>query len=401
VVFGENEMRVHCLQFSKKVLFGFGAAEMVGIEAKELGGKHGLIVTDKIIEKLGYVDKVKKLLQKKGIEVDVFNETKPEPSLEMAERMAEVARAGGYDLVIGLGGGSVLDIAKVASMAVTNPGNVKSFIDSDLVLKPCVPKILIPTTAGTGSEVSKVIVLSLIEEERKATITSPYNFADVAIVDPLMSSSMPPKLTASTGLDALSHAIEAYMSTNANTVTDALALEAVKLIAKNLRIAYAQGENLEARYNVALGSLLAGMAVGAGAGVTAAHAAASAFAVKYKISHGTAVAVALPYIMEYNIVVCVSKLAMVAEAMGEKTSILTKREAATKAIKAVRKIIEDVNSPTKLKDINVPEREIPKLAESMLKRTDLLSSNPRKIRNAIIIFEKMWEGTTEEKPFLL
>ncbi len=295
--------------------------------ARRLGGDKALIVTDKVIVKTGLVERVSKSLEQAGLSVQVFDEVEPEPKLEVAEKAAEFSRKSGCNLVIGVGGGSVLDMAKVASIAPTNPGKMADYVGVGLIKQAGLPKILIPTTAGTGSEVTNIAVVSLAAEEIKSGIVGPQLMADVAIVDPEATLTMPPRLTASTGIDALTHAVEALMSVNSNPLTDALAYEAVKLVFRNLRKACYQGENLEARYGMSLAALLAGLAFGS-AGVCGGHALAYAFAVKYNVPHGIACGLALPYIMEYNLPVCEEKLARIAVLAGESVEWVSTREAA-------------------------------------------------------------------------
>lgn len=193
-----------------KIIFGPGAAEEAIAEAKRFGMKV-FLVADETVRKIGLLDKIEKPLRDNGFEMEYFA-PEPEPRIEMARLVAETVRKRKYDLVIGVGGGSSMDLAKVASIMATNPGDVTDYIGIDLVQKPGLPKILIPTTAGTGAEVTPNAILASSVEENKTAIVSPFNFADIAIVDPLMTLTMPPKVTAVTGLDALSHAIEAYLS---------------------------------------------------------------------------------------------------------------------------------------------------------------------------------------------
>jgi len=374
-----------------KIIFGPGAVEEVVAEAKRFGRKV-FLVAGEIIRKIGLLEKVEEPLRKNGFEVEYFT-SEPEPRIEIAKSVTEAVRKQKYDVVIGVGGGSSIDLAKVASIMATNPGDVTDYIGIDLVQNPGLPKILIPTTAGTGAEVTPNAILASSVEESKMAIVSTFNFPEVTIVDPLMTLSMPPKVTATTGLDALSHAIESYMSINSNPLTDALAYKAIRLISTYLPIAYADGENIEARSCMSLAALMAGITI-SHAGTCAGHAAAYAFAVKYKLPHGLSCAIALPYIMEYNAPVQLSKHVSIAEAMNVKVSTLSPREAAAKAVRSIVNLMSEVNIPCRLRDVGVSKEDLPKLAENMLKNTRLLRNNPRKIskEDAIKIFEKMWEG---------
>lgn len=263
--------KVTLFRTTKRILFGGGSVEKIGPEAQLLKAKKVLIVTDPGIIQSGLLETVEKPLRSAGIPLAIFNGVEPDPRIEVVEKSLELAKRERIDLIIGFGGGSSLDIAKVTSILVTNPGKIEGFFGVDLVPEPGVPMILIPTTAGTGSEVTPIAILSDTREKLKKGVVSSYLFPEVAIVDPKLTMGLPPAVTASTGMDALTHAVEAYISLNATDLTDLLALRAMELIAKNLRMAYAHGENLMVRSNMMEGSLLAGMAF-ANAGVAAVHA---------------------------------------------------------------------------------------------------------------------------------
>ena len=388
-------MKIHKFMLPPKILFGINAVDNVGVEASRFG-KKALLISDSNIEKAGILERVQKRLEEKGVKTCFFDEGGREPTIEVANAVAKVARKDKYDLVIGLGGGSVMDMAKVASIAVTNTGEMEEYLGVGKVKRPGISLILISTTAGTGSEVTPNSIIILPEKNLKTGIISPYILADVAITDPTLTLSVPPKVTAATGLDALSHAIEALMSTEANPLTDALAYEAVKLIGENLRLAYAQGTNLEARYGMSLGCLMSGIAL-ANAGVCIGHAAAYTFAAKHHVSHGVSCGLVLPYVMEFNSITCIPKLARVATALTGKT-YLTLRDASSDAAYAVKELMIDVDLPTSLKEIGISKEEIPEMAEALLGNTRLLSRNPRIItkKHAVLLFEKIWEGRLEK-----
>ncbi|MBC8520557.1 MAG: iron-containing alcohol dehydrogenase [Candidatus Syntrophoarchaeum sp.] len=384
-------MGTYAVQLPKRVVFGDGVEEKIGAEAKGLGAKKALIVTDATIEKAGLLEKVEKTL-KEAVEVNVFDIVESEPTLAAAETVAGAARAAKYDLIVGVGGGSVMDMAKVASAAASNPGQgVSEFMGANKIANPSVPKILVPTTAGTGAEATPFTLI--IVEGKKKAIASPYNLADVVLISPSFTATMPAKVTASTGMDALSHAIEAFLSTGSNPLTDSFALEAIRKIADNLEVAFSHGDNLDARLKMSLAAMLGGMAFG-NAGVIVGHAAAHTFGAKYKIPHGVAAALALPYIMEYNAPVARDKLVKVAREMGEDVSKLTEEEAASRAVARVRGLLEKLELPTRLADLDVPEEDLQELAEAMSKEKGYLARNPRKIEHedAVKIFERLWSG---------
>jgi len=383
---------VYTFQLPTKILFGVDSVTRIGQEAKHLGGLNALIVTDKNVERVGLTEKMKGSLTAEGFKVHLFDKVNPEPDMKTAETTAQCAREGRYDLVVGVGGGSVLDMAKTASISITNTGNVRSYIGFEQVKEPGVPLILIPTTAGTGSEVSNVVVV-VMDDKVKMGIASEKVVADVAIVDPKMTASVPPRTTASTGIDALSHAIEAYMSLASSKITDVFALEAIKLIAIALPLAYTNGENLQARYDMSLGSLLAGIAL-TNAGTCAGHPCSDAFIAKCGAAHGVGCGIALPYIMDFNLMAIPDKLAMIAEAMGSNVSGLKPREAGVRAVIAVKELIEELGLPSTLREMNVLKDELPNLADQTLKTTYGVSSNPRRIakEEMLNIYENMWTG---------
>jgi alcohol dehydrogenase len=384
-------MGVYEVLLPKRVVFGDRVEEKIGAEAKGLGAKKAFIVTDETIEKAGLLEKVETPL-KEVVEVAIFDRVESEPTLKAAEAIVMAARAAKYDLVVGVGGGSVLDMAKVASAAVANPGQVVSdFFGANKIANPSVPKMLIPTTAGTGAEATPYALI--IAEGKKKAIASSYNLADVVLISPSFTASMPPEMTASTGMDALSHAVEALLSLGANPLTDSFALEAIRKISDNLEEAFAHGDNLEARLKMSIAAMLAGMAFG-NAGVIIGHAAAHTFGARYKISHAKASALALPYVMEYNAPAAGEKLARVARELGEDISGLSDEEAASKAVAHVKKMLEELKLPARLADLDVPEKDLPDLADAIMKEKGYLARNPRKVEHgdAVKLVERMWSG---------
>ncbi|MGI6098020.1 MAG: iron-containing alcohol dehydrogenase [Dethiobacteria bacterium] len=361
------------------IIFGAGTMEQqLGAQVKKLNGSRVFILTDPGIAKVGILEKVQQILKKEGFEVGVYDQVVPEPPIETVDKIAEEVKDNAYDLLVGLGGGSAMDVTKVVSILVTNGGSARDYTGSDKIKKPGLPTIMLPTTAGTGSEVTKIAIFSFPEEEVKKGIVSPHLFATAAIVDPSLTYKLPPNLTAYTGMDAFIHAAESYISKNANKFTEGLSLIAIDLIAKNLRTAVSDGDNAEARYNMSLGSLIAGIAFG-NAGVGAVHAMAYPLGGQFHLPHGLANTLMLRYVMEYNVVSCLDKFAVIAEAMGENTEGLSVREAAFKAIEAMINLAKDTNVPTRLRDVNIPKEAIPKMAAAGINETRLLSNNPRKL----------------------
>ena len=380
----------YAIQLPKRVVFGSGIADKIGGEAKLLGAKRALIVTDETMEKMGLCDKVEKPLREVLEEVDVFDKVESEPTLAIADEVVRASK-NNYDMVVGIGGGSVLDMAKVASAAAANPEQEASaFLGANKIKNPSAPKILIPTTAGTGSEATP-FALVIVEGKKKA-IASSYNLADVVFIDATFTATMPPRVTAFTGMDALSHAIEAFLSLGANPLTDSFALEAMRKISNNLEEAFSHGDNLNARMEMSLAAMLAGIAFG-NAGVIAGHAIAHAFGARYKVPHGVSAALTLPYIMEYNASAPAvgARMKEIATALvGEK--IESAEEAASEAIARVRSMIERLELPARLSELGVPKEDLSKLAEDVEKEKGYLKRNPREmgLEDAMKLLESMW-----------
>ena len=376
---------------TRRILFGPGAVEKIGTEAQLLKAKKVLIITDTGVIQAGLLEAVEKSLQAVGLPFVIFDGVEPDPRIEVVEKSVEKAKKEGIDLIIGFGGGSSLDIAKVTSIMITNTGKIDSLFGIDLVPNPGVPVILIPTTAGTGSEVTPIAILSDTKEKLKKGIVSPTLFPEVALLDPKLTIGLPPSVTAFTGMDALTHAIESYYSINATDLSDLLAYRAMELLSKNLRMAYAHGENLAARSCVLEGSLLAGIAF-ANAGVGAVHAFAYPLGGEFHLAHGLTNTLMLPYIMRYNILGCPGKFAQMAKAFGERVEGISELVGAEIAVRFVERLSDDLRVPRRLRDVGIPEDAIPRLAEAAMKVTRLLANNPRKVtlEDAVAIYKSAY-----------
>lgn len=379
------------IQLPKKIMFGEGTAKDVPELVKQFGARSVFLVSDPVISKIGVTAQLAEPIRAAGIKIEIFDQVEPEPSIQAAETVVKVARGSRYDLVIGLGGGSSLDMAKLASISATNPEPMADFIGVGKVRRPGVPKILVPTTSGTGAEITMNSIISNKEEHLKLGIVSPFNIADVAVIDPLLTLSMPPKVTAATGLDALTHAVESLMSIDLNPFCEPLAIDAVKLIFQSLPVAYREGNNIAARRDMSLAAMLAGISL-AISGVLAGHAAAYSFTVT--VPHGTGCAIALPYVMEFNAPACLPRLVAIAEAAGVAEPDKSQEKNSFNAVQAVRKLMEEVGSPTSLKQIGIMESDIESMAKNMLTVKRLLAHNPRTFteEDAKQLFRRMYEG---------
>ena len=370
------------------ILAGNGVLEKIGEEAKARGTSKALVVTDKGVVDSGIGGRVEELLAREGIGVDIWDKVLPDPDISCAEDCIETAKDGGYDLIVGVGGGSSMDIASVASMMCTNPGTVHDYFGINLLKKPGIPTFLVATTAGTGAEVTPNAILADTAAKLKKGIVSPYILPQVAVVDPLLTVSMPPRVTSFSGMDALAHAIEAYTSINATALTDMYAREAIMLIGKSLRTAVARGTNVEARYNMSMGSLYAGIAL-ANAGVTAVHALAYPLGGEFEVAHGIANGLLLPHVMEFNVPGDIPKFAQIAFFLGERVEHLCLLDQARHAPEAVKNLVRDLDMPQSLSELKIPRNAIPKLAEASMKVTRLMNNNPRNMtaKDAEKIFE--------------
>lgn len=375
------------------ILAGIGASERVGQEAKEMGARKALIVTDKGVIEAGIGEKIIDLLKKEGIGMTLFDQVIPDPDITCAQTCIDLARKDRPDLIVGVGGGSPMDIASITSVMLTNPGAIEDYFGVNLIKNSGIPTFLIPTTAGTGAEVTPNAVLTIIKLKLKKAVVSPYILPRVAFIDPLLTLSMPPSVTSYTGMDALTHAVEAFTSNNATFLTDIFSKEAILLIGCHLRTAAANGKNLEARNGMSMGSLFAGVAL-ANAGVGAVHALSYPLGGEFNVPHGIANGLLLPYVMEFNVLGNIPKFAQIAQFLGEKVDHLPLLEQAYKAPRAVMAIYRDLKIPQSLRELNIPKEVIPDMARAAITITRLMENNPRilTVQDAERIYEKAYDG---------
>ena len=338
-------------------LIGPGASKEVGSAAQGLGVTHALLVTDKTMVKLGLMEQIKGYLEAAGLKVTVFDAVDPDPTDKNVAAGLELYQKSGCNGLVSLGGGSPQDCAKAIGVVATNGGNFRDYAGPDKVNKPLPPLVALNTTAGTGSETTRSSVITNTDLNVKTPIVSARCIPAVAINDPRLMAGMPPGLTAATGMDALTHAVECYVSLLATPLTDALALGAIKLIGRWLRPAVANGGNLEARDKMAYAELIAGMAFTNGR-LGCAHSVAHQLGTRCGIHHGVGCAVMLPYVCQYNLIAAPERFAEVAAALGEDTYGLTPMEAAAKAPAAIHKLNNDVGIPATLAELGVKESDI-------------------------------------------
>ncbi|RHG24314.1 lactaldehyde reductase [Agathobacter rectalis] len=341
---------------------GSGAIQEIATEAKAHGFKKALVCSDPDLIKFGVTAKVTDILDKNGLEYEIYSEIKPNPTIDNVKHGVETFKKSGADYLIAIGGGSSMDTSKAIGIIIANPEfeDVRSLEGVAPTKKPCVPIIAVPTTAGTAAEVTINYVITDVERKRKFVCVDPHDMPIIAIVDPDMMSSMPKGLTASTGMDALTHAIEGYTTKAAWEMTDMFHLKAIEIIARSLRSAVANEK--EGREGMALGEYIAGMGF-SNVGLGIAHSMAHTLGAVYDTPHGVACAMMLPIVMEYNADCTGEKYREIARAMGVKgVDDMSVEEYRKAAIDAVAQLSVDVGIPTKLEAIN--EEDLEFLAES-------------------------------------
>ena len=374
-------LKSYQVRFPRGVHFGLGVSEKAGEIAKSYGGKKILIVTDRMLKPTGIIEKITQILYKSGLQPVVYDGVVTEPTTQQVEEGLAIYKKENCDVIIALGGGACLDAGKGIAVLATNGGRLQDYEGRGKIAVPKAPLICIPTTAGTGSEVSWGTVITDTERKVKFIVHSPLNIPEEAVEDPLLTLSMPPSITASSGMDALTHAIEGFISAReanqgfgSSPLIQYFALPAIELISKNLRQAWANGRDIEARSNMLLGQLLAGFTF-ANNGTTLAHGMARPLGAYFHIPHGLANAICLPRVMEFTWVAVPDKFAMIARAMGEDVSHLSLIEAAQKAVEAVKRLCQDVQIP-KMSSLGVNREEYIRVLTQMAK-DGLASGTPQ------------------------
>jgi alcohol dehydrogenase len=359
-----------------KIIFGLPLLEGLNKEVENFGSKAFIVIDKKFVSEINLLEKIIELLEKKKIKAVSFSEVESDPCFETVIKGVKLARKEKIDFVIGIGGGSVLDVAKLIAASYTNPrislrahtqkGKVQSCIWRGK--KESLKVIAIPTTAGTGSEVSKACVIIDKKFKIKCSIKSPFFYPTIAIVDPKLTFSLPSDLTAFTGMDALSHLIEGYLSVGANPMTDILALEGIKLVMENLLLVIRDPLNIKARTNMMLAATYGGI-VDSNAGLCVGHVLAHVIGAWYRIHHGLACAVFLPYVVEYNCGV-----------RKDKIKILSKIFNHSNPVKMLKLFIKKLQIPSSLRELGIPQKDLSKIARKALENKSALKFNPKKVK---------------------
>ena len=365
-------------QTAKLIVFGRNKCEELGFYVKKLHAAKVAVVTDKGVVKAGILEKPIETLKSEGIKFTIFDEVVSEVPTEAVLKCVDSLRDQQIDLIVGIGGGSSIDTAKLAALMLKHDGKIDDYVGADRVPGPVLPTIMLATTAGTGAEVTPNAIITDTTAKLKRGIVSRYILPEIAIIDPSLTDLLPSEVTAYTGMDAFIHALESYVSLNTSPLTDIIALEAIKLINQHLRIAVKNGSNKEARDNLALASMLGGMAL-TGAGTGGIHALAYPLGARFGIPHGMANAMMLIYVVKFNLPAAKEKFAQVANVMGKEIRGLSQRQATEKVVEAIQELVVEVGVPTKLQEFDVKRKDIPDLAKSASKVTRLLSNNPKRM----------------------
>lgn len=381
------------IQFkTPSILFGMDTISQIGQEAKKLGAGRVLLVTGPRVKAAGILEKAVSFLKGESISVEVAVEDRdtPEPATTVVEEVAEIARKGNFDVIVGLGGGSILDVAKMASALLTNPGKTRDYFGKEKVPKRGKPTIIVPTTSGTGAEVTKHAIFLDRESNVKKAVASSNLLPDVAIVDPMLTVSCPPPVTASAGIDAFLHAAEPFLSKMANPITDVMSLEAISITSRWLGPAFADGQDLDARYYMSLGSLMSGIVLN-NSGTSLVHAMAYPVGGEYHTPHGVTLSALVVACFDYIRVSKQEKMVRLGRAMGEPVEGLPPREASARALDAIRHLIQSVGLPASLKDLKITDTgKIQRWAVEAHKEQRLLSRSPRNL--SVEDIEKIYEN---------
>ncbi len=369
-------MSTYSLLNAGRIVAGPDSIEQIADIVKDYGATRVLIISDKGVARAGLIERPMALLEAAGITVSILDDTPPEPEVEQANAIFTAAKNSGCDMVVGIGGGSAMDVAKLIAVLLNNDVTLRELLNRAPIAKRGLPTLMIPTTAGTGSETTPNSIVLVPEDELKVGIVSPKLMPDCVILDPKMTLGLPPAITASTGMDALCHAIECYTSKKGNPFSEMIALKAISLISRSIRRAFNTGADIDARHDMLLGAMYGGMCI-ATSSTTAVHALAYPLGGKYRIAHGVSNAILLPFVMRFNAVGNEDKFRDVAVAMGLDVDPADSKAATEKFIEAIFELNRDLQIPSDLKRWNITAADLDTLVEGAAKVTRLLDNNPR------------------------
>ena len=365
-------------QMPRKIEVGFSKSRNLSKIIKQMKLNKVLILVDYNLKNLGIVDYIFNNLKEENISFTVFDNIKNEPTItEIDQAINDLNIASNYDGIIAIGGGSTIDMAKLLAISGSIEGSVRNYIGTNLIDKPGIPLIILPTTSGTGAEVTPNAIVKDKKEESKKAVVSSYLIPDLVILDPELTLSLPPKVTAETGIDAFTHAIECFICNKSNPMSDLFALDSMRLISKYLRRAVRNGSDKEARYYMALGSLYGGIAI-TNSGTGGVHALAYPLGGKYNFSHGLSNSILLAEVMEFNAKVVSGKFIKVAEAMKIKNTDFSVEKIVESVVDEIRKLVNDVGIT--IEGFEISEKLLDNLATmAITEQQRLLKNNPRSI----------------------
>ena len=376
----------------QEVTFGSGCSRTAPEKASLLGSKRPLLITGSHMAQSEDLTWLMERSSELGMCPGHWDKVEPEPPVELLEEAAVFIRNGSYDCLIAFGGGSSMDFAKMAAVMAENPEiKVSDMVGSEKIPRKGLPTIMIPTTSGSGSEVSAVAVFSFADERMKKGISSRFLVADIALVDPELTLDLPPHITAASGMDALVHGVESFLSLGTNQFTQDLALIAIRNIYSNLTECVLNGQNLKAREAQSYGSMIAGMAFSM-SGTAGVHAMAYPLGGQFHVPHGEANTALLRWVMEYSLEGCEEKFIPIAKAMGVYADRMSACDSANAALKAIVELGEKIGVKTRLREFGIPKEASAEMAEAALKEVRLMSNNPRPLDFEAVkkIYENAW-----------
>ncbi|HBO38844.1 MAG TPA: alcohol dehydrogenase [Pasteurellaceae bacterium] len=382
---------IYSLFHTNKVIGGAGSLSQIADVVKDYDAESVAIITDAGVFAAGLIDEPKALLEQAGVNVHIISDTPPEPTLAQVNHIFQTAKQFNAQMIIGIGGGSAMDTAKLVAILLNNNVELQDVVDGKAKFnRRGIPTLMIPSTSGTGSEATQNAIVLIPERELKVGIVDGKMLPNCVILDPRMTVGLPQHITANTGIDALCHALECYISKKSSPFSDVFALKAIELIVKNIRTAYNEGDNLKARENMLLGSYFGGACI-ATSSTVAVHALSYPLGGKYHIPHGLSNAILLPDVMKFNLDACEEKFANVAKAMGLDVYHCSSREAAEKVIDELYALIRDLNIKCDLKAVGVTEEVLDELVDSAFTARRLLDNNPKEMTKADIrsIYQKI------------
>lgn len=374
-----------------EIIFGDHAINQVGESFLRLGAQRILVVSDPGVKAAGWTGQAVEKIEETGLAHTLFDKVTTNPDSPQVEKGAALYRKEKCDAVLGVGGGSALDVAKAVAIIVSNGGSIENYEGVDHIHSPLPPTIMVPTTAGSGSEMSQFSIIIDPKRKKKMTIVSKSLVPDIAIVDPFVLMTKDHLLTAATGLDAISHAIEAYVSVAATPLTDVNALNALKLAAANLRPSTASHTNLEAKRSMAMASMQAGLAF-SNAILGAVHAMSHAIGGRYELPHGEINSILLPHVMEFNLIASPARFAEIGDILGASAHTEDEMEKGRFGIRALRELAADIGAPKTLKEVGLHNPDFHKMAKIALEDACMVT-NPRdvSIRDIEDLFQKAYE----------